>query len=623
MKKIIHILVVSLIIIIGKNTYAQKTDSITTSGLDTTHIYYYYKNAAFSGNDSIIIDSTLHNFHRYSVRMNSYDFAGNTMFVGGPMKDLYFNGFNSQFTIGEHSLGKHFYTSQDMPYYRNVRLPYSEAFYTMASSEENYLKGVLAAKAGERLYYGINFNVESTIGLMTNSKVQNVHFRGIIAFETLNKRYGYDVEYIYNKMKFGENGGLLNETYYDSTQLDRQVLAVYLNDATNLTKSNYFAFNQHFNIGKVATDSTSNKFFGKLYLNTKYNSKARAYQDKNWDSTYYKNAYIDSIQSTDSIAITDFEMDFGISNFYPNKHQYFTFNFGLAYNYKMYYNGNNEFFFNYASPHADVIFDFYKFILEGGAKYQIKLANQHTIDIGANDLNLYGRMSFPLVKNFNFDVGIKMDFQSPDIRTYNYYSNHFIWNNSFDKQKHIELNSHLNIKGYQLEGAVHNINDFVYFDNDILPQQYNDGIQIITAKFKKEFQIKSVGTHLMLMYQKSSNDDIVRLPSFVARGNFFFSFPIFNGALTIHPGVDLTYVTAYNGYGYNPALMQFYSHNNKALEDQLYIDLYVNFKIKRARVFIKYQNAGSHFGKYHYFLIKGYPQQDATIKFGLSWRFID
>lgn len=622
MRNLFHILLI-IAFSISLKSYAQQNDSIKLSGVDTTHILYHYNSSAFSTADTIMLDSTLHNFHRYAVRMSDYDMAVNTLFIGGPIKDLYFTGFSPQFTIGEHSLGKYFYQSEGLPYYSNVRTPYSEVFYTLATNEESYLKGNLAAQASDRLYYGMNFNVESTIGLMTNSKVQNVHFRGVVGFEALNKRYGYDVEYIYNKMKFGENGGLVNDSYYDSTQYDRQVLPVNLNDATNLTKSNYFKFNQHLNIGKTSTDSTKHRFWGKVYLNTSYQSKARLYTDNSWDSLYYQNAYLDSLESYDSLASTDFSMDFGISNFYPEKHQYFIFNFGLKYDYKMYYNGEKDFFFHYASPHADVIFDFYKFILEGGAKYQIKIANQQTIDIGANDLNLFGIMKFPLVTGFNLDAGIRMDFESPDIRTYSIYSNHYMWDNTFNKQKHIEINSNIDIKGYKLEGAIHTVSDYVYFDENTIPQQFNESFQVITAKFKKEFQVKGVGTHLMVMYQNSSNDNVVRLPELVAKANFFFRFPIFKKALIIHPGIDLTYLTGYRGYAYNPALMQFYSHDQKPLQDQLYIDLYINFKIKRARVFVKYQNLGSHLATYNYFLVKGYPQQDAVLKFGLSWRFID
>ncbi len=620
----ILLVVISLFTISAERSFAQWSDSTWVKDTDSTNIILYYPKSAFSSRDTMVLDTTLYYFQRYDARTSDYDMAAGTMTIGGPVKDLYFSSLSPQFNIGENNLGTYFYESKNMPIYGHVDVPYSEIFYTIASQEENYLKGILANQASPRLYFGMNFNVESTLGLFTNQRVGNAHFRGIVAFETFNKRYGYDLEYIYNKFKLGENGGLTNDYFYeDTTVIDRQILSVNLNEASNLVKSHFFALNQHLNIGKAGTDSTDHRFIGKMYWNTLYNKKARMYHDQSWDSAYYESIYLDSLISNDSSATTNFSMDFGISNYYPERHQYFTFDMGAAYNYKMYYDGNQEYYFNYLTPHADVIFDFYKVILEGGFRYQIKVENQQTFDIGANDLNLYGVLKFPLLKFFIWDVGMKMNFESPQVSTYRTYSNHFMWNNNFDKQKHIELNSHFNYKGYQVEAAVHSLTDFVYFNERVLPEQYAGSFQIITAKFKKRFAFKKLGSTVMLMYQESSNDSVIRLPRFVARGGFYFNFPMFKGALRIHPGIDITYLTGYKGDTYNPATMQFHIQNDKKLDNQFYADVYINFNIKRARIFIKYQNVASFLGNYNYFLVTHYPQQDAVMKFGISWKFFD
>jgi hypothetical protein len=602
---------------------AQWIDSTWVSNIDSNSIIYYYPQHAFSARDTFLLDTTLYYFQRYDARVLDYDMAAGTMTIGGPIKDLYFGQSTPQFTIGEHSLGTYFYNSENMPRYGNVRVPYSEIFYTIAGQEENYLKGRLANQASPRLYFGLNFNVESTQGLFYNQRAGNVHFQGLAAFETTDKRYGLEVEYIHNKFKLGENGGLTDDTYYeDSTQLQRQVLDVNLLSATNIVKSHQFTLNQHLNIGRSGTDSTDHRFVGKAYFNTKYNKRGRRYTDEGWNDSYYQNAYIDTLVSVDTSAFTDLQFDFGLSNFYPNRHQYFTFDVGAAYNYKMYFNGNEEFYFNYLSPHADVVFDFYKVILEGGFKYQIKVATDHTFDIGANDFNFYGKLKFPLLKYLVWDVGIKTDLQSPQIRAYNTYSNHYMWVNSFDKQKTLELNSHLNYKGYQLEGAVHTLNDYVYFDANG-PMQYGGSFQVISAKLKKRFAFGKFGSTLMAMYQKSSNTDVIHLPDFVGKANIYFAFPLFKRALIINPGFNFTYLSSYYGDGYNPALMQFYWQDQVKLEEQFYFDFYINIKIKRARVFVKYQNLGSLLGNYNYFLVPHYPQQDGIFKIGLSWRFFD
>jgi len=618
------LLFLMVLMLLYKHDFAQQTNAEWMRNTDSTNIVFTFPNkSAFSIRDTVVLDTALYYFQRYNAKSYAYDMSASTMNIGGPLKDLYFGTRNSQFSIGEDALGKYYLKSEEMPHYAHVKVPYSEIFYTMGSSEENYLRGELAAQASKRLYYGIRFSSQSSMGFMTNSQVRNANFDGLVAFETFNKRYDYEVEYVYNKFKFGENGGLSDDTYYDSTQFDRQVLAVSLNEASNSIKSHKVFFKQHLNIGKTSTDSTKNRFIGQLYLNSFFKTTTREYFDKSWDSSYYQNAYFDAIKSHDSITMQDIGTDFGFTNFYPNKHQYFIFNFGAEYSNKKYFDGFNSYYFNYISPHADAIFDFYKVILEGGFKYQIKMDKPQTLSIGANDLNFYTTAKFPLIKYFILDASFKMDLNSPEISATKIYTNHFIWDNTFEKQKHIELNSHLKYKGYKLEVAVHNTTDYLYFDSLVQPKQYADNIQVLTAKFKKRFALKNVGTAVMLMYQKSSNEEIIRLPEFVGRASFFFSFPMFKGALDIHPGIDLTYISSYYADNYNPSVMQFHNQNEVLADGQLYADFFINFKIKRVRVFLNYMNAGSHLGAYHYFLVSHYPQKDATLRIGFSWRFFD
>ncbi len=622
--KLVYIFIITYLLLCNSISYAQLSDSTWYENKDSSNILLFYSKGPFALNDTFVLDTSLYYFQRYDARTSKYDATASTMTTGGPTKNLYFTELLPQFCLGEQYLFPYFYTADNLPSYSHVKVPYSELSYTIGSQEENYLKGVVASQISQRLYFGIDFNVESTIGLFTNQKVSNTHARGIINYETFDKHYGYEAEYIYNKFKFGENGGLSDDTYYkDSTQYPRQILAVNLNKADNSIKSHYFSFKQHYNIGKAATDTTLHNFIGKVYLNSLYQRKHRIYRDEAWDSSYYQNIYTDSTSSFDSTSITDFSTDFGISNYYPERHQYFTFDFGAKYSYKTYYDGKETYFFNYFAPHGDIIFDFYKVLLEGGMKYQIQIPGNKDFDFGANDFNLYGKLRFPLLLFLDLDFGIKMDLQSPQIASYRTYSNHFIWHNNFDKQKHLELNGHLNFKGYKIDVAAHTINDFVYIDENIKPQQFSGSFQIITARFKKRFKIKQLGSTLILLYQKSSNESIIRIPNFVGRTSFYYAIPLFKRALVVNPGIDLTYISSYYGEGYNPAIMQFHIQNKTKLSEQIYADAYISFKIKRARIFIKYQNVASHLGTYNYFLVPHYPQQDAVLKFGFSWKFYD
>jgi hypothetical protein len=618
------VLLLSVILLHGIDIFAQNADSSKQMPADSNRIEFYFPNHPFANRNYFSLDTLLHTFHQYDLRLSAYDMAATTMTTGGPLRDLFFSALSNQFSIGEQNLGEYFYQSANLPLYRNVEVPYSEIFYTLAGQQENYLKGVLASQASKRLYFGMNFNVESTEGLFANQKVSNSHFRGIVAYQTTRNRYGFQAEYIHNKFKFGENGGIsFDNLYRDSSQFTREVLPINLDQATNSLKSNYYAFNQYVNIGKSSTDSTTDRFFAKAYLSSYFSKTARMYNDYQWDSGYYQFAYLDSTQSTDSSAITDFKIDFGVSNYFQNHPQYITFDFGIAYYYKMYFDGNQEFYFNYLVPHADISFDFEKLILDGGFNYQLKLNNPQSIAIGSNDMNIFGKISLPLSTVFKWTAGFNLAIQSPSISSFQTYSNHFMWTNHFTKQKQLSLRSDVMINGYFAEVAIHTVNDFLYYDTNSFPQQFTGSFQVITARFKKEFKYKKLGSTVQLMYQKSSNEQVIQLPDLTAKASIYIGFPLFKGALTMHPGVEVTYLNNYFGDAYNPALMQFYLQQSTELDRQFYVDFYINFKIKRARVFVKYQSLNTLFGSDHYFLVPHYPQQDAIIKVGLSWKFFD
>ncbi len=591
---------------------------------DSTHIRYYLPKGAFSQRDTLALDTTLFQTQRYDPRTKELDISATTITLGGPVRNLYFKEMNSSLQLGESYLQPYFYTNAALPRYSNVKVPYSEIFYTIGPQAENALNGVLAAQPNSQLYYGTDFAVQSTVGLFYNQRVVNSHFRGIAQYNTLNNRYSVEFQYIYNKMKFGENGGITYDTYYtDSTKFTRGIIPVNLNSAHNQVRSHYISLNQYYNLGYRGNDSTQSRYWAKAYLKTQVHRRNRIYFDENWNDSYYQNAFKDTVRSYDSLFIGEFITDFGFTNFEPKKHQYIVLDFGLAYRYQSYYEGVETYFFNYLQPHADMLIDFYKVNLEAGFKYMIKVENQQTFNWGANDFNLYGKLNFPLSKQIKWTLGMKMDLVSPEIMAYRLSTNHFMWQNSYDKQKHLEFNATAFFKGYQLEGALHTLNDYQYFDSISMPQQYSGSLAVLAVQFKKRFKFKGFGTDLMGLYQQSSNLSVLPLPKWTAKANIYFSFPLFKGALIVHPGFDVTLMQAYYAAAYNPVLMNFYNQNTTQLDRQFWVDFYINFKIKRARVFVKYQNLASLLGDYNYFTVPHYPMQDAVFKIGVSWKFFD
>jgi len=587
--------------------------------IDSTIISYYYDKSAFSQDEIIILDTSLNFFQRYDLLRKDYDIMANTMIVGGPHKNLSFSSAPLPLlSIGENNLTAYLITPQNIKHY-NAPIPYSEVYYTSGSQELNLLRVTLGSQISERIYFGLDFNTESTLGLFTNQRVQSNQFQLNSSFTTLNKRYGFYVNYIRNKFKFGENGGLTDDYYYtDSTVANRQILAVNLNHATNTIKSNYYEFNHHLLLGALPNDTLGRAKLGKIFLKSNITIKSRVYEDQ--DTSFYKQFFLDSIQSHDSINATVFNAAIGWTNDQDLKSQHLGVNAQLNYQYSEYFNGANKYFFNYLIPQLDIFVRTKIFFLELSGKYQTKVANSSTLNIGNGDLFFNGDIAFN-IKKIRLKAGLDFYNTSPEIKAQNFYSNHFKWDKTLSKQTSMNINGGIHYNGYELSTELISINDYVYFDEKVQPQQYAGSISLLKLRFQKRFNFKKFGATAMGLYQSSSNTTYLRVPALTARASIYFSFPLFKGALIIHPGFDLTYLTSYRGDTYDPVLMQFHIQNDKSLDDQIYANFFVNFKIKRARVFISYNHFNTLWGKYNYFLVTHYPQEDAVLKFGVSWRF--
>ncbi|MFA7139294.1 MAG: putative porin, partial [Bacteroidales bacterium] len=74
---------------------------------------------------------------------------------------------------------------------------------------------------------------------------------------------------------------------------------------------------------------------------------------------------------------------------------------------------------------------------------------------------------------------------------------------------------------------------------------------------------------------------------------------------------------------YMPALQQFYLQDEKSTGNYPYIDAYIKFQVKRARIFVMFTHVNSGLMDYNYFFTPGYPMRDRYLKFGVSWFFHD
>ena len=247
------------------------------------------------------------------------------------------------------------------------------------------------------------------------------------------------------------------------------------------------------------------------------------------------------------------------------------------------------------------------------------------IDIG--DFELSGNLNTNL-SLWNHPVLISADGYiknlQPDYLLEHYYSNHFKWDNAFYKIRSERINGKLEIPelGFAFSASVENINNYIYFNNNAVPEQYAGNIQVLSGNWKQHLGLGIFNWDNNVVYQFSSNQEVLPLPDFSVYSDLYLKTMI-SKVLTTHLGVNCFYHTSYYAPAYMPATGQFYTQNEIKIGDYPFMNIYANFHLKRMRFYVMYSHASRLFADPQYFSAPHYPLNPAMLKVGLSWNFWD
>lgn len=226
-----------------------------------------------------------------------------------------------------------------------------------------------------------------------------------------------------------------------------------------------------------------------------------------------------------------------------------------------------------------------------------------------------------------------------------FHSKHYWWNNEdLSKIMRTRIEGKLNIDRWrtQLKVGVENIKNYTYLDNtsikitdkqnevsfknNIAVRQHSDNIQVFNAALRQDFKLGILHLDNEVVYQKSSNQQVLPLPDLVLYHNLYIQFGLAKRVLNIELGADVRYFTQYYAPDYAPAIGQFYLQNPETrfkLGGYPLVNAYLNLHLKRTRIFVQMYNLIQGTGEKSYFLAPHYPLNPRILKVGLSWNFFD
>lgn len=246
------------------------------------------------------------------------------------------------------------------------------------------------------------------------------------------------------------------------------------------------------------------------------------------------------------------------------------------------------------------------------------------------NFSVYGGMRsvFPITAKDTMTIEARGGFynESCDYLLQHYLSNHFRWENDFDNELRFNVKGRIAFPTRHISVGVQfeNVTNFIYFDHNAQPAQFDGNVQVIAADVTANLRAWRIHLDNQLVYQFTSNREVLPLPDFALYSNLYYLDSFFKKVLTMQLGVSVRYHTAYYGNNYMPATGVFYVQNEHKIGNYPEMNVYLNFFIKRLRLYVQYANWNATlFGRRNYFSMPYYPLNPATFQFGLSWTFYD
>ncbi|RPH29182.1 MAG: hypothetical protein EHM93_17620 [Bacteroidales bacterium] len=520
--------------------------------------------------------------------------------------------------------------------YFYVRKPLTLISYTSGGGSrigELSLRAIHSQNVNKYLNFGLTYDHYGTKGIYKNQTTKDNFFTLFASY--YKDRFSVQGTVSYSRIRNNENGGLESDYFIQDTTLEPALIPFKLTGASSEVKKKSFSGILGYAIINRWVSELDSKGSKVLIKKPVFSLKAlfdaskqtRTYSDTS--TSYYENYYISKGATHDSTMIllyqstvlAEFEQ---LAKFpgLPGVRFWITNTSG-----KYYYFKPSDFLFKrkddrITTAHFGVgIFSYSPYLSYNGS------LRMYLNGYRASDKELIGQMvispwkteEYPYVK-----AKIEISDKESDIFLKNYFSNHFKWENNFEKEKRFLLGGSIGADKWRFEAGYNlvRINDFIYFDITGIPKQAS-GVTITSAFVQKEFKLGHFYSTNRVVWQAYDNKEAINLPTFSIFSSLFFEVELVKKVLTARIGTNVFFRTKFYADAFSPATGQFYNQKVKKIGDYPVIDAFVDFKWKRAVLFVKYDHINQGMPNNEYFSALHYPLNHRIFKFGVSWIFYD
>jgi len=532
--------------------------------------------------------------------------------------------------------------------FMNTQVPFTELDWSFAgpvANSEQTFRVRHSQNINRFINFGLIYDIVFSLGQYNYQRSDDKTFTFYSSY-TGEKYKVYFSAGINNLLSF-ENGGIIKISDLNQPNtIDVPTKLVALDKANSDLKNRNVLLVQRYTIGGnpvVKKDSTSHKRSGFFGLSGTFShififeNNARTYKDADPISGFYDNIFITKTVTSDSVYSRTIKNTVRF-DFSTDETRKFTLGGGAGIR-------NEISTFSYIIPipypfHAATsVLHENSNVLIGrlynniGTKFGwVATGELYVTGYRAGDFNLNGEIT----KSFDWKkgraswliTGSMMNIQ-PSIWYDRWGGNNFEWDNNLKKEFRIDLGTSFKYPARKTELKFNYaiIKNYADFDTTAHPSQFSGGLSVASVTVKNELRAWKFHLTSDVIIQKSSNSNILDLPLATVRSAGYFEqlirFVKTGGKLSTQLGVDVTYNTVYHPYAYMPATGRFYRQDNLTAGDYPFINVFLNLKIKRTRIFVMFDHVNAKLMGYNYEMVPSYPMNIRMLRYGLAWTFYD
>lgn len=584
--------------------------------------------------DSIAVDTAHINFQldnhidRFSIA-NAY--RGH---LGSPLQSkIYFDRPQQNEFIFADAYYPYLHQIESTTFY-NTKTPFSSLYYLTGGTnyyEDEQFRFLFTANANKKLNLG--FELDYLFARGEYSDLATKRFAGKLFGSYTGKNYSATGLIVTNNHSNYENGGIADTSYINGTiNYPPQNIPVNISGYANL-KLHQFYYNHSYSLGierpvRINEDSVRMEYVPvTIFAHTlKVSDYRKRYFEPEVEKEFYENTYLPGTVTNDTAAYRVISNRASVSMAEE-------FNTWLKFGLTAYLENDIE---RYVYMIDTLVWNHTNSTTKAGAilskdqgrylRYnfsgEFNFMGQKAGDFSVN-ANLKGNL--PIGKHaLNLQANGFVRSETPSYFTTFYQSNHFKWEQDLQRvyRTHLEGKIAVPLLRFSLNAAVENISNLIYYDAAALPTQYNGNVQVLAANLKQDFKVGKLTLENNVVYQLSSQQDVLPLPTFALFHNLYYDGVWFK-VLSVQAGVDVRYHTQYYAPSYMPATGQFHVQDKIKIGNYPLVNLYVNAHLKRTRFFAQYYHVNNLFMKGDYYSMPNYPLYPAQFRMGLTWNFYD